>query len=64
MLHTFDGPCYTKIEKYMKKVIATTFFHVFLIFRVARYIEIMQHEYSLDDELNFSFDDCSCSKFK
>jgi len=26
MLHTFDGPYYTKNKKYMKNVIAITFF--------------------------------------
>ena len=39
MLHAFNGPCYTKNEKYVKIVIAITFFHVFLIFRVVRSIE-------------------------
>ena len=43
MLHTFDGPCYTKNEKYMKNVIAIMFFHVFLIFCLASSIEIVQH---------------------
>ena len=41
MLYTFDGPCYTKKEKYMKNVIAITFFHVFLILCVAGSIESM-----------------------
>ena len=34
MLRTFNGPCYMKNDKYMKNVIAITFFHVFLIFRI------------------------------
>ena len=63
MLHTFDGLCYTKNEKYMKSVIAITFFHVFLIFRVAGTIESMQRGYSLDEELNFSSNEYSRSKF-
>ena len=57
MLHTFDGPCY------MKNVIAITFFHVFLIFRVAWSTESMQHAYSLDGELNYASNECSRSKF-
>lgn len=48
MLHTFDGPYYMKNEKYMKKVIAITLFHVFIIFNVLGSIESMQHGYSLD----------------
>jgi len=32
MLHTFDGPYYTKNEKYMKNVIAITFFMYFSFF--------------------------------
>ena len=52
MFHTFDGCCYMKNEKYIKNMIAITFFHVFLIFRVAGSIESMQHGYSLDEELN------------
>ena len=64
MLHTFDGPYYTKNEKYMKNVIAITFFHVFIIFHVVGSIESMQHGYSLDEELNFSFNEYSRSKFE
>ena len=41
MLYTFDGPYYTKIEKYVKNVIAIMFFHVFLIFHVARSVKSM-----------------------
>ena len=54
MLHTFNGPCYTETKKYMKHVIANTFFHVFLIFHVAGSIKSMQHGYSLDEKLIFS----------
>ena len=42
MSHTFGGPLYTKNYKYMKNVIAITFFHVFLIFCVVGSIESMQ----------------------
>jgi len=56
MLHTSDGPYYMKNERYMKK-------RVFLIFRVAWCIKSMQHGYSLDEELNFTTNKCSHSKF-
>ena len=52
MLHTFDGPCYMKNEKYMKQRDCNHIFHVFLIFCVVESIKSMQHGYSLDDELN------------
>ena len=64
MFHTFDGPCYTKNEKYMKNVIAITFFHVFLMFHVDRSIESMKHGYSLDEELIFSSNEYSHSEFE
>ena len=64
MLHTFDGPCHMKIEKYMKNLIAITFYHVFIIFHVAESIETVQHGYSLDEELNFTFHEYSRSKFE
>ena len=48
MLHTFDEPSYTKNEKYMKKRDCNHVFHLFIIFHVAGYIEIMQHGYLLD----------------
>ena len=54
MLHTFDGPYYTKNEKYLKKPDYNHIFHVFLIFRVAGSIESMQHGCSLDEKLNFA----------
>ena len=34
MLNTFDGPYYTKNEKYMKRHDCNQVFHVFLIFCV------------------------------
>ena len=64
MLHTLDGPYYTKNEKYMKNVIAITFFHVFLIFPVAGSIASMQHGNSLDEELNYASNECSHSKLE
>ena len=64
MLHSFDGPCYMKNEKYMKNVIIITFFYVFLIFCVAESFESMQHGYSLDEELNFSSNENSRLKFE
>jgi len=64
MFHTFDGLCYMKNEKYMKNMIALTFFHVFLILRVVGSIESMQHRYSLDEELKFSSNKYSSLKFE
>jgi len=43
MLHTFDGPCYTKNEKYMKQRYCNHVFQVFLIFHVIGSNEIMQN---------------------
>ena len=63
MLHTFDGPCYTKNEKYMKKCVYDHVFHVFLIFHVALSIKSMQHGYSLDEELTFASNEYSRLKF-
>ena len=54
MLHTFNGPCHTTNEKYMKNVIAIMFFHVFLIFHVGRSIRSMKHAYPLDEELKIA----------
>ena len=48
MLHTFDGPCYMKSEKYNKKRDYNHIFHVFVIFHVVAPIESMKHGYSLD----------------
>ena len=64
MLHTFDGPCYMKNDKYMKSMVAITFFHVFFIFRVAGSIKSMQHGYSLDEELSFASNEYSYSKIE
>ena len=58
MLHTFDGPRCMKNEKYMKHVIAITFFHV------TGSIKSMQYAHSLDEELNFSSNEYSCSKLE
>ena len=63
MLHTFDGPYYTKNVKYMKNMIAIMFFHVFHIFHVVGSIESMQHGYSLDAKLNYPFKKYSQSNF-
>ena len=63
MLHTFDGPCYTKNEKYMKKCDCNYVFHVFLIFHVEGSIENVEHGYSLDEESNSTSNECFHSKF-
>ena len=64
MLNTFDGPCYTKNEKYVKNYDCNHVFHVFFIFCVEGSIESMQHGYSLDEELNSSSNEYSRSKFE
>jgi len=64
MLHTLNGPYYTKNKKYTKNMIANIFFHVFLIFHIIGSIESMQHGCSLDEELNFSSNEYSCLKFE
>ena len=64
MLHTFDGPCYMKNEKYMKKQYYNHFFHAFHIFCVAGSIESMQHGYPLDAELNSASNKCSLLQFE
>lgn len=64
MLHTFDGPRYTKNEKYMKKSDCNNIFHVFVIFHVGGSIESIQHGYSLDEESNYASYKCSFSKFE
>ena len=64
MLLFFDGPYYTKNEKYMKKRDCNHVFHVFLIFHVVGYIENMQHGYNLDKESNFVSNECFRSKFE
>ena len=55
---------WTKNEKYKKMLIEIMFFNVFLIFRVAGFIKIMQHGYSLDEELNFASNEYAHSKFE
>ena len=64
MLHTFDGPYYTKNEKHMKNTIAIIFFHVFIIFLGMGSIKSMQYGYSFDEELNFASNEYSRSKFE
>ena len=64
MLHTFDEPFYMKNDKYMKNVIATTFFQVFLIIPIERSIKSMKHGYFLDEEINFACNEYSQSKFE
>ena len=64
MLHTFDGPFYTKMRNTLKNCDYNDVFQVFLIFRVAGPIESMQHGYSFDEELNFASNEYSCSKFE
>ena len=61
-LHTFDGPCYPKNKKYLKKRdddIIITFFKVFLVFWVAGFVKIMQCGYSLDAESNSTSNELS-----
>ena len=64
MFHTFDGPCYTKNEKYIKKRDCNHVFHVFLVLCVVGPITGMQHGYSLDEELILSSNEFSYSKFE
>ena len=64
MLNNFDGCCYTKKDKYMKKRDCNHISHVFLIFRVAGSIKSIQHGYFLDEELNFSSNEYSDLKFE
>ena len=54
-LDTFDGPCYPKSNKYLKKHdddIIIMFFQVFLVFGVPGSIKSMHCGYSLDVEFN------------
>ena len=50
MLHTFDGLCYMKNEKYMKTCDCNHFFHVFIIFRLVGSVKSIENWYSLDEE--------------
>ena len=63
-LHTFDEPRYPKNKKYLKKRdddIIITFFQVFLIFGVARFVKSMYCGYSFDVELNSTVNALFCS---
>jgi len=64
MLDTFDGPCYKKNEKYMKKHDCNNVFSCISQFSCSGAIESMQHGYILDEELNFTSKECSFSKFE
>ena len=48
----------------MENMIAIMFFDVFPIFPIARSIKSMKHGYSLDEELNFTSNEYSCSKLE
>ena len=54
-LHTFDGPCYPKNKKYLKKRDDETLPQK--VFWGAGSIKSMQCGYSLDAELNFASND-------
>ena len=56
-------PYYMKKQKYMKDMIAITFFQLFIVFHVEGSIASIQHEKSLDVELNFTSNKYSHSKF-
>ena len=65
--HTFDGPCYPKNKKYLKKHdedIIITFFEVFLVFGVVGPVKNMLSGYSLDVKFNSASNDLSQSKFE
>ena len=60
--YTFDGPCYPKNMKYLKKRnddIIIMFFQVFLVFGVAGSVKSMLCGYSLDAEFNFASNELS-----
>ena len=54
--HMFDGPCYPKNKKYLKKHddVIFMFFQIFLVFGVVGSIKSMPSGYSLDAEFNNS----------
>ena len=57
--HTFEGPCYPKNKKYLKKRnddIIFSCFQVFLVFGVARSIKSMSSGYSLVPHTTRSLD--------
>ena len=65
--HTFDGPCYRKNQKYLKKCdddIIITFFQVFFVFGVEGSFKSMPSGYSLNVEFNFASNELSRSKFE
>ena len=65
--HTFEGPCYPKNKKYLKKRdddAIITFFQVFLVFGVVGSIKSMLSGYSVDAEFNSTSSELSRSKFE
>ena len=65
--HTFDGPCYPKNKKYLKKWnddFIISFLQVFLVFGVEGSIKGMLSGYSLDVEFNSASNELSRSKFE
>ena len=60
-VHAFDGPCYPKNKKYLKKRdddVIITFFQVFLVFGVTESIKSMQCGYKLCHHHVFSGISC------
>jgi len=64
MLHTFEVPYYTKNKKYMKNVIANTFFMYFSFLCVEGPNKSIEHGYSLDEESNSASNKGFLSKFE
>ena len=65
-LHTSEGPCYPKNNKYLKTRdddIIITLFQIFLVFGVAGSVKNMQCGHALDAESNFASNEPSQSKF-
>ena len=64
--HTFDGPCYPKDKKYLKKNTSCHhhIFQVFLVFGEVGSIKSMQCGYSLDADLNYASNELSLLKFE
>ena len=65
--NTFDGPCYPRNKRYLKKRdddIIITFFQVFLVLGVVGSVKSMKTRYSLDAEFNSASREISCSKFE
>ena len=66
-LHDFDGSCYPKNKKYLKKHhddVILMFFQSFLVFGVAGSVKSMDCGYSLDVELNYASNNLLHSKFE